>query len=145
MGKTEADAVSITNKRHAGKTVSGVSKHTGNKYNLIYDKDGFPIFESKYDMKISNELLGNGKPKSHFKAANKQLREDLLKNPKLKDEMNLTNEQYKYFTEGKLKNGAPKELTWHHHQDTGKMELVDYDIHDTFKHTGGMSIWGGGY
>lgn len=31
-------------------------------------------------------------------------------------------------------------LTWHH-QDTGRMQLIDRTTHDTFKHTGGMSIW----
>ncbi|CAM4162018.1 hypothetical protein FX995_03870 [Pseudoalteromonas flavipulchra] len=25
------------------------------------------------------------------------------------------------------------------------MQLIDRTTHDTFRHTGGMSIWGGGY
>lgn len=35
-------------------------------------------------------------------------------------------------------------LTWHHHQEPGKMQLVPSDIHGPTKHTGGRAIWGGG-
>ncbi|RYE48121.1 MAG: hypothetical protein EOP48_21325, partial [Sphingobacteriales bacterium] len=34
------------------------------------------------------------------------------------------------------------QLTWHHHQDFGKMELIPTDIHNAVKHNGGVSIWG---
>ncbi|MDR7355393.1 RHS repeat-associated protein [Corynebacterium felinum] len=33
-------------------------------------------------------------------------------------------------------------LTWHHHQDVGRMQLVPRDLHDFARHTGGFSIWG---
>ncbi len=35
-------------------------------------------------------------------------------------------------------------LTWHHSEDPGFFELVDEDLHRVL-HTGGRSIWGGGY
>ncbi|HEX5750312.1 MAG TPA: HNH endonuclease [Archangium sp.] len=36
--------------------------------------------------------------------------------------------------------------TWHHHQDVGRMQLITRSAHDlAMPHTGGMSIWGGGY
>jgi hypothetical protein len=38
----------------------------------------------------------------------------------------------------------PKDLTWHHNEQTGVMELVDRKIHGNTGHTGGNSIWGGG-
>lgn len=69
----------------------------------------------------------------------------MLKNPKLKKELKLTHEQLDFFTKGNVKSKTPDGLTWHHHQDVGKMQLVDEDVHRSFKHTGGMSIWGGGY
>ena len=40
---------------------------------------------------------------------------------------------------------APPGYTWHHHQDVGRMQLVPYEIHKQTGHTGGASIWGGGY
>ncbi|OTX31255.1 hypothetical protein BK717_21870 [Bacillus thuringiensis serovar malayensis] len=37
---------------------------------------------------------------------------------------------------------TPKHYTWHHHQDTGRMQLVDYQIHHDTGHTGGYKILG---
>ncbi len=31
-------------------------------------------------------------------------------------------------------------FTWHHHQETGRMELTPRWVHDTVKHSGGNSI-----
>jgi A nuclease of the HNH/ENDO VII superfamily with conserved WHH len=36
---------------------------------------------------------------------------------------------------------TPKGYTWHHHEDTGRMQLVDTKIHKTTAHTGGYAIW----
>ena len=38
---------------------------------------------------------------------------------------------------------TPNKYTWHHHQDKGKLELVDREIHSKTSHIGGYSIWGG--
>ena len=35
-------------------------------------------------------------------------------------------------------------LTWHHHEDTGRMILVPTDLHQKVNHTGGFAIWGAG-
>ena len=37
---------------------------------------------------------------------------------------------------------TPKGFTWHHHQTTGRMQLVNSKIHSQTGHTGGFSIWG---
>lgn len=37
---------------------------------------------------------------------------------------------------------TPERFTWHHHQDVGRMQLVDYTIHRKTGHTGGYKIWG---
>ncbi|MER0467173.1 HNH endonuclease [Bacillus cabrialesii subsp. cabrialesii] len=34
--------------------------------------------------------------------------------------------------------------TWHHHQDPGRMQLVDQKVHRKTGHTGGRHLWGGG-
>ena len=38
----------------------------------------------------------------------------------------------------------PKDYTWHHHEDYGKMELMPTDLHNKVGHTGGYTIWGAG-
>lgn len=30
---------------------------------------------------------------------------------------------------------------WHHHQETGRMQLIREEIHEATGHKGGMSIW----
>jgi RHS repeat-associated protein len=35
---------------------------------------------------------------------------------------------------------TPKGYTWHHHQDRGRMQLVETDVHVKTGHTGGFSI-----
>ena len=45
----------------------------------------------------------------------------------------------------KIANGdKPDNCVWHHNEELGVMELVDFTQHDKAKHTGGKSIWGGG-
>lgn len=39
-----------------------------------------------------------------------------------------------------FKNGTPPGYTWHHCEDAKTMVLVESEIHDLFKHTGGFSI-----
>ena len=44
-----------------------------------------------------------------------------------------------------IENGdTPDGYTWHHNEETGRMQLVDSEIHAKTGHTGGRSIWGGG-
>jgi hypothetical protein len=35
---------------------------------------------------------------------------------------------------------TPKEMTWHHHEDTNTMLLVPKDLHDAVRHTGGVAV-----
>ncbi len=37
---------------------------------------------------------------------------------------------------------TPEGHVWHHHQITGRMQLVNEKIHAQTGHTGGFSIWG---
>jgi hypothetical protein len=37
--------------------------------------------------------------------------------------------------------GNVKRYTWHHHHDSGKMQLVECGIHSATKHKGGREIW----
>ncbi len=38
-------------------------------------------------------------------------------------------------------SSTPKGYTWHHHQSTGRMQLVNSSIHSKTGHTGGFSLW----
>lgn len=38
-------------------------------------------------------------------------------------------------------SSTPEGYTWHHHQETGRMQLVESDIHRQTGHTGGFSLW----
>ena len=67
-----------------------------------------------------------------------------FQNPKLIDyektelALKFTDEEIQLFKIGK----TPEHYTWHHHQDTGRMQLVDYQNHHDTGHTGGYKIWG---
>jgi hypothetical protein len=37
---------------------------------------------------------------------------------------------------------TPPGYSWHHHEDTGRMQLVPSELHGAVGHTGGFSIWG---
>ena len=44
-----------------------------------------------------------------------------------------------------VRNGdKPEGYTWHHHEESGRMQLVNTEVHAKTPHTGGRSIWGGG-
>ena len=38
-------------------------------------------------------------------------------------------------------SSTPKGYTWHHHQTTGRMQLVETGVHSKTGHTGGFSLW----
>ncbi|GAA0246977.1 hypothetical protein GCM10010492_53240 [Saccharothrix mutabilis subsp. mutabilis] len=35
---------------------------------------------------------------------------------------------------------TPKDYTWHHHQDSGRMQLIRQDVHSRTGHTGGHAL-----
>ncbi len=111
----------------------------------FYDKDGFIKLDCKFDTVIDKKHIGSGKDREHFKAANENLREALKKDPSLVKKMGLTKAQIKHIEKDPSVQSPPPDMTWHHHQDTGRMQLVYDEPHGSFRHTGGMAIWGGGY
>jgi len=81
----------------------------------------------------------------HFRAANKRVKQLLTENPNLRHDLGLNQGQYEFFMKpDPMPAESPPGLTWHHHQDVGKMQLVDQDLHARYGHVGGMEIWGGG-
>ncbi len=102
-----------------------------------FDADGYPIFESRFDTKIDSSIYTSS-DKVQFRAATKKLNEAIQADPELG----------KMFTQDQLDDIArgrnPEGYTWHHHQEPGKMQLVDMEKHSKTGHSGGRSIWGGG-
>ena len=50
--------------------------------------------------------------------------------------------QFKYLDD--LIGGRPQGTTWHHHQDSGRMELIPFGIHNITNHSGGRTTWATG-
>ena len=98
----------------------------------------FPRFESKFDTTLPKNLL-NASDTEQFKYCTQRLAKRIETEPDFASQF--TPRQIE-----QIKNGEPRisGLTWHHNEVPGKMQLVNADIHNTCRHTGGRSIWGGG-
>lgn len=123
-GKGNAGRMNMAGKTHP---VSGVK----------FDNNGFPIFESKHDMYLDPSDYTKSR-RTHFNRASKDLYNSIQKDSKLASQF--TTEEINLFKAGKV----PENYTWHHHQDTGRMQLVDSNLHSKTGHDGGFSIWGPG-
>ena len=111
-----------------------------NKINRLtrikFDSKGFPKFESYYTVKLRRKDLKKSR-EAHFYIANKKLYNEIKSSARLRNKF--TKQDIKKFSEGE----TPSKYTWHHHQNSGVLELVDYEIHSKTPHVGGYSIWGG--
>jgi colicin-lik colicin-like DNase/tRNase family protein len=128
----------ITNlgRNRAGQTV------TNGKSTLRFDKDGFAEFHTKFETLLDDLHIGSGQRFSHYKAANQKLSQAIKKDPGLAKELGLSADAIEKLP---TSTKPPDGYSWHHHQDVGRMQLVNLDEHQlAAPHTGGMAIWGGG-
>ncbi|GHS92255.1 hypothetical protein AGMMS49949_04100 [Alphaproteobacteria bacterium] len=105
---------------------------------VVFDQRGFPIFDPyiKYQTRISGNLSSMS-PETHMRMATRQLRADI--------EAGRVNRSL--FSDAEfadIRDGTEKigKFTWHHHQETGRMQLVPEDIHEWARHVGGNKLWG---
>lgn len=124
-----------------GKTHPGTDvKYKKNTFMLNKEKvDGvFPVFDSKFNTMLPKNLR-DASDTDQFKYCTQQLAKRLANDPELAKQFNSRQLE-------QIKNGEPRisGLTWHHNEIPGKMQLVDANTHNTCRHTGGRSIWGGG-
>lgn len=124
----------------------GTITYTRDGVSVNYDSNGFPDFEARADLHLSPTAINSGSDTAHFREANGMMRDALNADPGLAQRLGLNAEQVAFLTRETPAGRSPPDLTWHHHQDTGRIQLVDSTIHDHFSggHTGGMRIWGGG-
>lgn len=137
------ELVSTINSRYLG------SEHpeTGVEYGLrkLEYSDGnkiqgvFPVFDSAANIQLPDDLY-----KAFFEEQKEYCLEQLQKKTRPiigGARKNFTEGQLEMIADGKLPGG----FTWHHNEEEGLMQLVDAEIHEATRHTGGMSLWGVGY
>jgi hypothetical protein len=94
---------------------------------------GFPKFPKKF-IKADHKRL----PKALWKA----------KDPKqfkwLNDDLAKRNKNYDPDTQTFKNDPKKKKYTWHHHQDKGRMQLVEFGAHSSTSHNGGRTTWSKG-
>ncbi|MEJ8553226.1 HNH endonuclease [Tepidibacter sp. Z1-5] len=111
------------------------------KNGLKYDILGYPIFEGKdlvFEHDLPKDLIENVTDIEQFENCTMALH-DAIKNGEIPENL-FTSTQLQQIIDGKARI---KGLTWHHHQVTGRMQLVNAKIHQA-NHLGGNAIWGGG-
>lgn len=114
---------------------------------VTYSAGGFPIFrEVRAEVYLDATAIKTAKDGPHFREANRLLGDALRADPGLAERIGLTPDQVAHLTRARPSNRAPEGLVWHHHQDTGRMQLMDEHEHNLLPggHTGGMRLWGGG-
>lgn len=118
---------------------------TGVKYerHIVDDGDGnlkegvFPQFKSEFTATLSPDEY-KSTDSVQFNRVNKQLKEAVSKNDDLAKKF--TPQQLEMIEAGR----TPRGYTWHHSENLGELQLVDTQIHEQTRHTGGKKIWGGG-
>ena len=100
-----------------------------------FDRKGFPIFKTYCTVWLAPKDWKKDRD-AHFSIACKKLYKKAMRNKKFA--RRFTKKELELF-----KNGiVPDKYTWHHHQDTGRLQLVLRRIHSKVNHIGGFAIWG---
>ncbi len=71
-----------------------------------------------------------------FRAANQKLASQLDQYPEMAPDLRA------WISNNSNSSSSPPNYTWHHHQETGRMQLVEFTLHNQASHTGGNSFWG---
>lgn len=100
---------------------------------VVFDNRGFPIFDdiASYDTRIGS----TGSRTSDQRAATRQLRDAI-------DNGSVNSSQFSSTQLAAIKSGSSRipGLTWHHHQDSGRMQLINSLTHSRTAHAGGVAV-----
>ena len=104
---------------------------------VVFDSKGFPIFDdfAAYDTKISAKAFNGVDYTGQMKLATQDLADAIRKGQI--DKSKFEPEQLKAIFSGQSK--IP-DYTWHHHQDSGRMQLIPERIHRETGHIGGEAM-----
>lgn len=99
----------------------------------------FPVFHTEFEATLPSDsyLLSDA---SHIQEANQQLYMAIQQNPGIADSLNFTQQDIQNLQT----STTPAGFDWHHHEEPGRMQLVDEELHQQTSHVGGRAIWGGG-
>ncbi|WP_430511450.1 HNH endonuclease [Pannonibacter phragmitetus] len=104
---------------------------------IVFDQRGFPIFDdvAKYDTRLPSVEFKAASYQSQMRMATRDLRDQIDANPQLRAQFNADQIDA-------IKSGSSKipGYTWHHHQDSARMQLVPSDLHSRTGHIGSESM-----
>lgn len=110
----------------------------GSQVRVVFDQRGFPIFDdiASFDTKLPSDVAGRQSRSAHMRAATRQLREAIANGQ-------ISASQFTQDQLRAIKGGRPNipNLTWHHHQDIGRIQLISREVHDLTGHVGGFDMW----
>ena len=126
---TTVPPANAPNVRYAGR------KHPDS--GVVFDHKGFPIFDdiAKYDTRLDQKAFYATDRIGQMRMATRDLREQI--NSGKISRSQFSPEQLKAIQSGRSK--IPR-LTWHHHQDRGRMQLVPKGKHNEARHIGGNAM-----
>ncbi|MBU5316217.1 HNH endonuclease [Clostridium bornimense] len=145
----------LKNSKNAGNKIK-VKDANNIEYEIEIDPIGYPVFKGEYvkvdinikgDAVVKEKGLSNMKSREHMKAATREFRriktEEAEKLGKSIEE-HLKDEGFNEKQIDDIKGGKDEieGYTWHHHQESGRMQLVEGKIHASLKHNGGNCLWG---
>ncbi|MEH7252521.1 HNH endonuclease [Neobacillus niacini] len=97
----------------------------------------YPDFDEEFSVQVSESIYYSS-DFVQFNEANEQLAYEIQHNDGLREQF--TVEQLAQIRVGETPDG----YVWHHHQEPGRLELVNEQTHAQTGHSGGRSLWGGG-
>jgi len=103
-----------------------------------FDQRGFPNFEKHviFETRIPDGVAKSKLREVHMKAATQDLKIQIEKGSV--DVRKFNQAQLNAIMDG---NSKIPDLTWHHHQETGRMHLIPEDLHTSTAHAGGFKSW----
>ena len=131
----------ISKAKYWPKLKYGLPSKAGTRHpttNVKFDSRGFPEFKAYFTVKLERRDYRKSR-EMHFEIANKLLYSKIISDSRTRKKFSFSQKELKELSQGE----TPNNYTWHHHQDNGVLELVDYNIHSKTSHIGGYSIWGG--
>lgn len=110
------------------------------KGDVVFDNKGFPIFDdiAVYDTKIPADKFNSMSYIEQMRDASRDLSRAM-------DRGEVSASQFKPNQLEQIRSGSAKidEFTWHHHQDSGRMQLVPTYKHNETGHIGGGAMQNG--